>query len=204
MFVIGLTGGIGTGKTQVSKLLEDLGAAIIDADLLVHEAYRPHTDTWAAVVEAFGEGVLTSSGEVDRKRLGDIVFKDPEALRRLNAITHPRIKRMVEERIGRLRKQGRDVVAVEAALLLEAEWRPMFSEVWVTTASEEQVVKRLHGRNGLDEEAIRDRVRAQMPQKERVKQADVVIDNRGSLTELTARIRRLWHSRVLAHIGEQV
>ena len=137
MFVIGLTGGIGTGKTQVSKQLEGLGAATIDADLLVHEAYRPHTETWAAVMEAFGEGVLKPSGEVDRRRLSDIVFKDPGALRRLNTITHPRIKRMVEKGIARLREQGRDVVVVEAALLLEADWRPMFSELWVTTSTED-------------------------------------------------------------------
>ena len=203
MRVIGLTGGIGTGKTQVSKLLEDLGAEIIDADLLVHEAYRSHSEAWKAVVEAFGEDVLAPSGEVDRKRLGEIVFRDPQALRRLNAITHPRIKRMVEERIGRLREDGRDVVVVEAALLLEANWRPMFSELWVTTASEDQVFRRLHGRNGLDEEAIRARIGSQMPQAERVKQADVVIDTSGSIAELTDRVRQLWEGRVSPHPGEQ-
>ena len=203
MFVIGLTGGIGTGKTQVSKLLEGLGAAIINADLLVHEAYRPHAETWAAVVEAFGEGILTPSGEVDRRRLSDIVFKDPGALRRLNAITHPRIKRMVEKGVARLREQGRDVVVVEAALLLEADWRPMFSELWVTTASEDQVIQRILGRNGLVEEAVRARIRSQMPQAERVKRADVVIDNSSSLTELTDRVRQFWEARVLERIGEQ-
>ena len=203
MFVIGLTGGIGTGKTQVSKQLEGLGAATIDADLLVHEAYRPHTETWVAVVDAFGKGVLKPSGEVDRRRLSDIVFKDPGALRRLNAITHPRIKRMVEKKIAGLREQGRDVVVVEAALLLEADWRPMFSELWVTTATEDQVIQRLLGRNGLDEEAIRARIRSQMPQTERVKWADVVIDNSGSLTELTDRVRQFWEGRVLARTGEQ-
>ena len=140
---------------------------------------------------------------MDRRRLSDIVFKDPGALRRLNTITHPRIKRMVEKGIARLREQGRDVVVVEAALLLEAHWRPMFSELWVTTSTEDQVIQRLLGRNGLDEEAIRARICSQMPQGERVKRADVVVDNSGSLTELTDRVRQLWEERVLARTGEQ-
>ena len=199
MLVIGLTGGIGTGKTQVSTILEGLGAAIINADLLGHEAYRPHTEAWQEIVAAFGEGVLTTDGEVDRKKLGAIVFNDSEALRRLNAITHPRIYRMVEEQIRRLSEKGRGVVVVEATLLLEADWTSLVDEVWVTTASDDQVVRRLSSRNNLDEEAIRARTRVQMPQSERIKYADAVVDNTGSLAELRERVRQLWDSRVLAH-----
>ena len=194
MFVIGLTGGIGTGKTAVSDVLEGLGAAIINADLLGHQAYRPDTEAWQRVVESFGKGVLGPSGEVDRRKLGSIVFSDPEALARLNSIVHPRIYEMVEERIAALRDEGRKVAVVEAALLLEAKWDGLVDEVWVTASDEEQVVRRLRGR-GMDEEAIRARVESQMSQAERAKRADVLIDNDGSLAELDERVRQLWYSR---------
>ena len=202
MFVIGLTGGIGTGKTQASKLLEELGAAIIDADAVGHEAYRPHTEAWGAVVEAFGQDVIAPSGEVDRKKLGGIVFGDPKALRRLNAIMHPRMYSMVEERIDNLKQMGRDVVVVEAALLLEAGWTALVDEVWSVSASEDRVVRRLARRNNLDQEAVRARIRSQMPQSQRTKQADILIDNSGSLADLRRRIQQLWNSRVPAHQGE--
>ena len=198
MFVIGLTGGIGTGKTQVSEILESLGAAVINADLLGHEAYRPGAEAWRKVVEAFGEGVLTPQGEIDRKALGSIVFGDPTALERLNAIMHPRIYRMIEERIRDLGALGRNEVVVEAALLLEANWTSLVSELWVVTAHEDEVVRRLVGRNSMDEEAIAARIRSQMPQAERAKRADVVIDNSGSLVELRECVDRLWKRRVMA------
>ena len=153
MFVIGLTGGIGTGKTQALRFLEERGAAVVNADILGHEAYEPNTKAWQEVVNSFGEEVLAPTGEVDRKKLGKIVFNDAEALGRLNAIMRPRIHEMVAERIGKLGEEGRGVVVVEAALLLEANWTPLVDEVWVTAAPEEQVLQRLriqrrHGREG--------------------------------------------------------
>ena len=198
MLVIGLTGGIGTGKTQVSKILQELGAEVIDADLLGHQVYRPRSEAWREVVEAFGDGVLASDGEVDRKKLGAIVFNDPDAQERLNAITHPRIYRMLEERIERLRVEGAQVVVVEVVLLLEANWTALFDQIWVTTSTEEQVLRRLGKRDGLDESSIRARIRSQMPQNERVKRADVVIDNRGSPSQLRDRVQELWSDRALA------
>ena len=196
MFVIGLTGGIGTGKTQVSRYLEDLGAAVINADLLGHEAYQPNTEAWKEVVISFGEGVLGPTGEVDRKKLGKIVFNDVEALGRLNAIMHPRIYDMVAERIRNLGKEGRGVVVVEAALLLEANWTPLVDEVWVTAAPEEQVLQRLQSGKGMDETAVRARIRSQMPQAERIQHANVILDNSGSLSELRAQVEKLWESHV--------
>ena len=199
MLVIGLTGGIGTGKSVVSETLEGLGAVVINADLLGHEAYRPHTETWQRVVETFGDDVLTPAREVDRQKLGAIVFSDAEALKRLNAITHPRIYEMIEERIARLNGQGAEVVVIEAALLVEANWTPLVDEVWVTTSTEDQVIQRLRRRNNLDKGPVRTRIRSQMPQTERVKSADVIIDNSGSLAELKENVQQLWNSRVIAH-----
>ena len=101
MFVIGLTGGIGTGKSEVSRLLDTLGAEVIEADRVAHEAYAPGTPGWREVVEAFGEGVLDADGRIDRKRLGGIVFGDEQARERLNAIVHPIVRQLLEERIAR-------------------------------------------------------------------------------------------------------
>ena len=198
MFVIGLTGGIGTGKTQVSGFLESLGAAIINADLVGHETYQPGTEGWSEVVGAFGEGVLAPTGEVDRKKLGTVVFNDEGSLKRLNAIIHPRIRETVKERIKGLGKEAREVVVVEAALLLEAKWTGLVDEVWVTTSPKDQVALRLKSRNNMDEEAVRARIRSQMSQADRVAHADVVVDNNGSLAELRDKVRQLWNSRVLA------
>ncbi len=199
MFVLGLTGGIGTGKSQVGEILAGLGASIINADTLGHKVYEPDTDGWAEVVDAFGEGVLSATREVDRKKLGGVVFSDPRALERLNAITHPRIYGLIEDEIERLEKAGREVAVVEAALLIEAGWAPLVDEIWVTTSPEELVVDRIRKRNGLSEEAIRARISSQMPQEERTRHAVEVIDNSSSLSELNRRVQQLWERRVKAN-----
>ena len=196
MLVIGLTGGIGTGKTEVSRILVDLGAEIINADVLGHQAYEPHTETWRQVVEAFGEGILTETGEVDRRKLGPIVFADERALRRLNAIVHPRIHQMIVERLDDLGARGLGAVVVEAALFIEAGWTPLADELWVTAAPEETVIERVRARTGLDEKAIRARIDSQMPQQERLRHADVIVENDGSLDTLRGLVKRLWCERV--------
>ena len=198
MLVIGLTGGIGTGKSEVSRILEGLGAVVISADLLGHEVYRPQTDGWRAVVETFGEDVLAPGGEVDRSRLGAAVFGDQRALARLNAITHPRIRRLLEERLRQLDEEGTEVAVVEAAILLEADWTPLVDEVWVTTVLEAEVVRRVQDRNRVGTDAIAARVRSQMSQDDRIKRADAVIDNNGSRAELIQVVRGLWTSRIIA------
>ena len=199
MFVLGLTGGIGTGKSMVGEILAGLGASIINADGLGHKVYEPDTAGWAEVVDAFGEDVLSPTREVDRKKLGGVVFSDPRALERLNAITHPRIYRLIEDEIKTLERAGREEVVVEAALLIEAGWAPLVNEIWVTTSPERLVVERLQERNGLSEGAIRDRIASQMPQEERIKHAVEVIDNGSSLSELNSRVQQLWEHRVKAN-----
>lgn len=195
MVVIGLTGGIGTGKSEVSRILRELGATVIDADKVGHQVYRPGTDAWREVVAAFGEGILQPDGQIDRKRLGSIVFNNPQALARLNAIVHPRMYRAIEEHIRQLREQGVRAVVLEAAILIEAGWTPLVDEVWAVTAPEEVVVRRLESR-GLSPEGVRARIRAQMPQEQRARYAQVVIDNSGDLEQLRSRVRQLWESRI--------
>jgi dephospho-CoA kinase len=198
MVVVGLTGGMGTGKSEVSRMLQDLDAVLINADQVGHETYAPGTGAWRDVVDAFGEEVLHPSGEIDRRKLGSIVFNDPQALAQLNAIMHPRMAGVIDERIGELKKRGVGVIVLEAALLIEANWTPLTDEVWVVTAPEDTAVQRIRARSGLAEDAIRARIRTQLPQEERVRRADAVIGNAGSLEELRQAVTDLWKQRILA------
>ncbi len=195
MFVIGLTGGIATGKTLVSETLRDLGATIINADLVGHEAYLPRTETWQAVVDAFGTDILDEDDQIVRPRLGAIVFSDPSKLEQLNSIVHPRIYAMISDRIDDLKSEGVDTVVVEAALLIEAGWTPLVDEIWVLTSPIEQVYSRLMGR-GMTRDQAQARVESQMPQDERVTHADIVIANDGGEAELKSAVREHWDQRV--------
>ena len=198
MVVIGLTGGIGTGKSTVSAMLADLGSVIINADLVGHEAYLPHQNVWEQVVAVFGRDILADDDQVDRRKLGAIVFQDPTALQRLNVIVHPWIFQRIAQLLDELRGKGTRVAVVEAALLIEAGWRSLADQVWVTVAGEEQVVQRLQTRNGLTPEQVRDRMRTQLSTEERKQYADVVIDTSGTLEDVRAMVRSLWESQVAA------
>jgi len=193
MIVIGLTGGILTGKSTVSEILAQRGAVIIDADKIGHEAYRPQTKVWREVVDAFGTDILKENEEIDRKKLGEIVFHDPQALARLNEIMHPEMHSMMKEEIERLRSEGVDMVVLEAAVLIEANWTDLVDEVWVTVAPEETAVKRLQNRGGLSEGQARARIRSQLSSEERAKHADVIIDTNCDLAEVEAKVEELWH-----------
>ncbi|MFC2070674.1 dephospho-CoA kinase [Chloroflexota bacterium] len=192
MKVIGLTGGIGSGKSTVAQYLAELGAVVIDADKVGHEAYKPGTPAFNDVVAAFGKEVIAENGEVDRKKLGAIVFGSPEALERLNRIMHSRMREIIKEQIEEYRQQRIDVVVIEAAVLLEANWDSLVDEIWVTAASENAVVRRLKDSRGLVEEQTLARIRSQLSSDERVKNADVVINNDGNLEEMKAKVKALW------------
>ena len=201
MRVIGLTGGIASGKSLVSRQLAERGAVVIDADKVAHEAYRQGTETFQAVVDAFGSDVVGADGEVDRKALGAKVFADPEARQRLEAIVWPAMRRMMEERLAELRGQDTDVAVLEAALLIEADWLPLADEVWLVTASPETARRRLMERNGLTAEAAEARLRAQLTNEKRRPYADVVIENDGSLDELRAAAEQAW-SKLEMRVGQ--
>ena len=192
MRTIGLTGGIGSGKSAVSDILRDLGAFVIDADVVAHEVYRPGSDGWREVVEAFGSEIAAPSGEIDRGKLAAIVFGDAAQLERLNRIAHPRTRDLVAARLGQAEKSGETVAVVEAAILFEAGWEDMFDEVWVVTAPSEIAVRRVAESRGTDAESVRSRMRAQMSNEDRLSRADAAIDNSRSLDDLRARVTEAW------------
>lgn len=205
MLVIGLTGGIGTGKSEVVRIVRELGAKVIEADLLGHDAYRPNSKVWREVVAAFGEGILQSTGEIDRKRLGAIVFNDTEAMARLNAIMWPHIAERVREEINHRRRGGTNVVVVEAALLIEAGWDSLVDEIWVTWSPEGTVLERLGkgkefgGRSLSEEESLR-RIGSQISYDERAANADAIVRNEGSKHQLRQEVELLWDDRVKGRI----
>jgi dephospho-CoA kinase len=192
MKVIGLTGGIGSGKSTVSGFLAELGAVIVDADKVGHELLHPDTETAKRVIAAFGQDIVRPNGEVDRGRLGEKVFNNPEALKQLNAIVHPALFQRLRERLEELREGGAKVVVVEAAIMIEAGWQVLADEVWVTLAPEDTVVERLTANKGLSEAQVRARIRSQMPVEEKAKWASEVIDTSGSLGEVRRRVGELW------------
>ncbi len=192
MKVIGLTGGIGSGKSTVSRILAELGAVIIDTDKVGHEAFKPDTEGWREVTAAFGQQILAASGEIDRKKLGEIVFGNPDSLERLNRIMHPRIHNMVKAQLEKYQRQGVEVVALEAPLLIESGWASTVDEVWVTVASRATVLRRLQERAGLSQPESLARIRSQLSPEERARHADVTIDTDCELDELKARVGDLW------------
>ena len=192
MKVIGLTGGIGSGKSTVSRFLAELGAVILDADKVGHEAFKPDTEIWRQVVAAFGSQILTPGGDIDREKLGEMVFGNPESLARLNQIMHPRMYEIVTAQLDDYRRQGIDVVVLEAPLLIEVGWASSVDEVWVTAASEATVLSRLEEQKGLSRQKALARIHSQLSLEERVRHADVVIDTDCDLDELRARVAELW------------
>ena len=192
MKVIGLTGGIGSGKSTAAQFLAELGAVVLELDKVGHEVLVPGSETWQRVVDEFGRGILTANDEIDRTKLGKKVFSDSEALTRLNSIIHPAIDAMVEARLEEYQRQGAKVVVLEAAAMLEAGRASQADEIWVTTAPESTVLKRLAEGKGYSEEEAKARIRSQMSDEERTSQADVVIDTDCSLEELRERVVEEW------------
>ncbi len=198
-YVIGLTGNIACGKSLVLRELATRGAETIDADQVAREVTEPGSPVLAAIVQEFGTGILQPDGSLDRRALGAIVFRDPDALRRLEAITHPAILAEIRRRVA---ASERPVVVIDAIKLFESSLARDCDEVWVVTCRPDQQLARLMARNGLTEEEALARIRAQPPQEEKVTRADRVIDNSGSIEETRRQVAALWQE-VLARIGRR-
>lgn len=194
--VIGLTGNIAAGKSAAAQMLADLGADVIDADLIAHQVMEPGQPAYAGIVAAFGSEVAPAGDPIDRRRLGEIVFADPGALARLEALVHPAVGQRINELVA---ASTADVVVIEAIKLLEAGLSlRLCDEVWVVTASRATQIRRLRESRGLSDEEAVVRVDAQPSQQVKVAQADVVIDNDGDLATLRHAIERAWRAQSAA------
>ena len=196
MRVIGLTGGIASGKSTVARMLERFGAVIIDADLLSREVVAPGAPAYEAIVAAFGSGVVNPDRTLNRPELGRLVFADPGARKRLENITHPAIARRAEERLAECRMKSIPLVVYVAPLLIEAARTSLVDEVWVVYADEATQLERLMQRDGIGADDARRRLAAQMPMDEKVTYGRVVIDNRGTARELEQTVREVWEREI--------
>lgn len=199
--VVGLTGGIGSGKSTVARFFSELGVPVVDADHIAREVVEPGSPGLAAVVEEFGEGVLDDSGRLDRGKLGAVVFGDQVARRKLESILHPRIATRSMERLAELSAEGHPYAIYEAALLVENGSHRTMAALVVVAADETTQLRRVMQRDGIDESAARARIEAQLPLEEKIEVADWVIDNGGSLEQTRARCAEV-HAQILARFGE--
>lgn len=196
MLVIGLTGGIASGKSTVARILERLGATIIDADLLAREAVLPGTPAHEDIVAAFGTEILLPDATIDRKALGRIVFANPDARRRLEAITHPAIARLSQARLAEARRSAAPAVFYVAPLLIEAGATGRVDDIWVVYADRETQLARLTERDGIRRDEAEQRLAAQMPMDEKASYGSAVIDNRGTPEETERQVVALWKERI--------
>ncbi len=197
MLTIGLTGGISTGKSTVSSMLGSLGAETVDADAYGHRAYRASSRAYDEVIRIFGREVVGEDGEINRRRLGEIVFGDRAKLAALTGIVWPEIRAALQHEISAMAaRDGTPAFVVEAAVLLEAGWDDLCDEVWVVSAPEDTVLSRLQTRRGITRDIARARMRAQMSPAERERRADVTIANDGDLESLERTLKKVWNDRV--------
>ena len=192
MLLVGLTGGIGSGKSTVARMLEERGAVVFDADLLAREAVEPGTPGHAAVIERFGADVLAPGGELDREALASIVFADPAARRDLEQIVHPEVRRLFAEGSEAYHDTDR-IVVFSAPLLVESGMHTAFEILVVVSATVATQIQRLMRQRGMSEPAIRARIDAQAPLEDKAAVADFLVDNEGTLAELESQVERLWH-----------
>lgn len=191
--IIGLTGGIASGKSTVATTLKGWGAYVIDADKLGHRAYVKGTDAFHKVVAQFGEDIVGSDGEVDRRALGAKVFGEGGSLKQLTDIVWPAIYDMAAAEIKQsLYSNPNTVVVLEAAVLIEAGWQSLVDEIWVTTVDPSTAIERASARDGVDADAVQARIDAQLSNAERTAEAAVVIDNSADEPQLLAQLENHW------------
>jgi dephospho-CoA kinase len=192
MRVIGLTGNIASGKSEISKILKKLGAVIIDMDKIGKEVQTKNIDNVVKKIkEAFGSEFVRN-GKVDRKKLGDFVFKNKEALQKLNKIMIPAMTKLLKEKLKEYKEKSAEVVVIDAAILFEAGWDKYADEVWVVYAPRELQLKRLMNREKISENQALARINAQMDIYKKMKKADYIINNVGDLNNVKKQVKKLW------------
>ncbi len=202
MLIVGLTGGVASGKSAVSQVWEGEGATLIDADRIARELVQPRQPAWKALIKAFGKEILQEDGSLHRKKLAARVFSDPVERELLNQILHPRIKREINRRIKEIgQKDPEAIVVVDAALLVETGYYRESDKVVVVTSTKEQQMERLERREGIDQEKARGIIDSQISAKERIKVADIVIRNEGPLEETERKAREVFQElkRMVLH-----
>lgn len=202
MRIIGLTGGIASGKSTVSAMLRDLGARVLDADAYARQAVQPGSAALCEIVAAFGPEVLLPDGTLDRRKLGAIVFADPAARQRLNGIVHPRVRELMRADIERARAEGLPAVVIDVPLLFEGGLDRLCDETWVVQVDRATQKARLRARDRLSEAEAEARLDAQMPLSEKAARATAVIDNGGDLAATRGQVERLWRRALAAGRAE--
>ena len=197
--IVGLTGGIVGGKSTVASMFRDLGAKILDADILGHSVILPYKPAWKKIVKLFGEDILRKDLTINREKLGKIVFADQALLKKLNEITHPEIIKLIKKEINLARDKTHNqekILIIDAALIYEAKIDRLMDKIIVVYIDEDEQIKRLIKRNNLSKDEASQRVRSQIPMKEKIKMADYVIDNNNSLDKTKKQVVKIWQSLV--------
>ncbi|QNO15688.1 dephospho-CoA kinase [Alkalicella caledoniensis] len=197
MIKIGLTGGIASGKSTISKILKGLGAKIIDADIEAKAALKPNAEPWQLLIKEFGKEILKNDQSIDRRKLGNMVFGDKQKLNKLNSIVHPFVIERIKGKIAYMEQKG-DIKAVvlDAPLLIETNLHNLVDEVWVVDVDTKTQISRLIKRDKYNEEQAKNRLKAQLSQEERLKYATAVIDNTGGRRHTREQVTKLWNNRV--------
>ena len=197
--IIGLTGGIASGKSMVASMFKDLGAKIVDVDKIGHSVILPHKPAWEKINRLFGKGILKNDLTIDREKLGRIVFTNRTLLKKLNEITHPEMIKLINKEISLVKDKTysqEKMLIIDAALIYEAKIDGLMDKIIVVYINEDEQLKRLSKRNDLFKEEALQRIKSQMPMKEKVKIADYMIDNSNSLDETKEQVEKIWKSLV--------
>jgi len=197
--IVGLTGGIVGGKSTVASMFKDLGAKIVDVDKLGHSVILPQRPAWKKIIRLFGKDVLRNDLTIDRGKLGKIVFTNQTLLKKLNEITHPEITKLIKKEINLAKNKTHNqekILIIDAALIYEAKIDRLMDKIIVVYIDEDEQIKRLIKRNNLSKKEALQRIKSQMPMKEKVEMADYVIDNSSSLDKTKEQVEKIWQSLV--------
>jgi dephospho-CoA kinase len=192
MYVIGLTGNFGTGKTTVGNLLSEMGAVVVRTDEIGHSVLENDPQIFKQLVSVFGDEIVNAGGKIDRRKLGEIAFRSRHGTELLNDIMHALLKQKIIDSIEKCRKDGVGIMVLESALLPRDEWSPFINEFWTTTLPQDVIVERLKKQRNYSENEVLDRIKRQISPQDMVKQADIIIDTNCSPDELKKKVTLLW------------